>query len=61
VALSVASRRPGVTWQSALWSSDFPRTRCHARDHHARPDGKMGRMGMMGKTGKTGKTGMTGE
>src|SRR3989441_4199830 len=25
VALSVASRRPGVTWRSALWSSDFPR------------------------------------
>src|SRR5439155_56394 len=25
VALSVASRRPGVTWQSALGSSDFPR------------------------------------
>ena len=25
VALSVAFRRPGVTWQSALWSSDFPR------------------------------------
>jgi len=25
VALSVASRRPGVTWQSARWSSDFPR------------------------------------
>src|SRR6266487_592160 len=25
VALSVALRRPGVTWQSALWSSDFPR------------------------------------
>src|SRR5438876_7706649 len=24
VALSVASRRPGVTWQSALGSSDFP-------------------------------------
>src|SRR2546425_4799005 len=24
VALSVASRRPGVAWQSALWSSDFP-------------------------------------
>src|SRR5579884_239421 len=24
VALSVALRRPGVTWQSALWSSDFP-------------------------------------
>src|SRR5436853_5436175 len=22
---SVASRRPGVTWRSALWSSDFPR------------------------------------
>ena len=25
VALSVAFRRPGVTWRSALWSSDFPR------------------------------------
>ena len=25
VALSVASRRPGVTWQSTRWSSDFPR------------------------------------
>src|SRR5437870_6971252 len=25
VALSVALRRPGVTWQSALGSSDFPR------------------------------------
>ncbi len=25
VALSVAFQRPGVTWQSALWSSDFPR------------------------------------
>ena len=24
VALSVASRRPGVTWHSALWSPDFP-------------------------------------
>src|SRR5207244_12819010 len=23
-ARSVALRRPGVTWQSALWSSDFP-------------------------------------
>ncbi len=26
VALSVALRRPGVTWQSTRWSSDFPRT-----------------------------------
>ena len=25
VALSIAFRRPGVTWQSALRSSDFPR------------------------------------
>jgi hypothetical protein len=25
VALSVALRRPGVTWQPTLWSSDFPR------------------------------------
>src|SRR3954470_9282206 len=24
VALSVALRRPGVTWQSTRWSSDFP-------------------------------------
>jgi len=24
VALSVDSRRPGVTWHSALWSPDFP-------------------------------------
>ena len=24
VALSVGSRRPGVTWHSALWSPDFP-------------------------------------
>jgi len=23
-ALSVGSRRPGVTWHSALWSPDFP-------------------------------------
>jgi len=28
VALSVAFRRPGVTWQSTLWSSDFPREPC---------------------------------
>src|SRR5690606_34620611 len=25
VALSVGSRRPGVTWHLALWSPDFPR------------------------------------
>jgi len=24
VALSIGSRRPGVTWHSALWSPDFP-------------------------------------
>jgi hypothetical protein len=24
VALAVGSRRPGVTWHSALWSPDFP-------------------------------------
>src|SRR5690606_11279768 len=24
VALSVGSRRPGVTWHPALWSPDFP-------------------------------------
>jgi len=28
VALSVGSRRPGVTWHRALWSPDFPRHRC---------------------------------
>src|SRR5690606_31749966 len=31
VALSVGSRRPGVTWHRALWSPDFPR-------HPARDD-----------------------
>src|SRR5216117_1356901 len=39
VALSVALRRPGVTWQSARWSSDFPRRAmlpAH-RDHRAPP------------------------
>ena len=25
MALSIALRRPGVTWQPTLWSSDFPR------------------------------------
>ena len=35
VALSVAFRRPGVTWQSTLWSSDFPRVPCGTRDHRA--------------------------
>jgi hypothetical protein len=30
VALSVGSRRPGVTWHRALWSPDFPR-HAHAR------------------------------
>src|SRR3712207_5064772 len=33
VALSVAFRRPGVTWQSTRWSSDFPRIPCGTRDH----------------------------
>ena len=32
VALSVGSRRPGVTWHSALWSPDFPRRDCSRRD-----------------------------
>ena len=32
VALSVGSRRPGVTWHPALWSPDFPRATCAARD-----------------------------
>ena len=31
VALAVASRRPGVTWHSALWSPDFPRRSCLRR------------------------------
>ena len=37
VALSVAFRRPGVTWQSTRWSSDFPRAPCGARDHRTQP------------------------
>src|SRR5512143_2281798 len=32
VALSVGSRRPGVTWHLALWSPDFPRSTCAPRD-----------------------------
>ncbi len=32
VALSVGSRRPGVTWHPALWSPDFPRSACAPRD-----------------------------
>ncbi len=32
VALSVDSRRPGVTWHPALWSPDFPRSACAPRD-----------------------------
>src|SRR5205807_6326577 len=31
VARSVALRRPGVTWQSALWSSDFPQRAMNRR------------------------------
>ena len=31
VALSVGSRRPGVTWHRALWSPDFPRRACARR------------------------------
>ncbi len=31
VALSVGSRRPGVTWHLALWSPDFPRCPCGRR------------------------------
>src|SRR5437867_10881880 len=45
VALSVAFRRPGVTWQSTLWGSDFPRTPCGTRDHPTRPAwGKISRL-----------------
>src|SRR3546814_12268967 len=32
VALSVGSRRPGVTWHRALWSPDFPRHPFGCRD-----------------------------
>src|SRR5947209_11161939 len=52
VALSVASRRPGVTWQSALWSSDFPQhatpagmprpSRPTATQHKATGSGRVG-------------------
>ena len=37
VALSVALRRPGVTWQSSLWSSDFPRGPKAPRPPHPTP------------------------
>ena len=35
VALSVGSRRPGVTWPLALWSPDFPRSPRGNRDRLA--------------------------
>ena len=35
VALSVGSRRPGVTWHSALWSPDFPPLHCCSSDRPA--------------------------
>ncbi len=41
VARSVASRRPGVTWQSTHWSSDFPRDDEPARDYPANPATKV--------------------
>jgi len=39
VALSVGSRRPGVTWHPALWSPDFPRRARARRDCQARSAG----------------------
>jgi len=44
VALSVGSRRPGVTWHCALWSPDFPRNACAPRDHPADSVGIVPRM-----------------
>src|SRR5262249_30881544 len=38
VALSVGSRRPGVTWHLALWSPDFPRSARAPRDCPADSD-----------------------
>ena len=35
VALTVASRRPGVTWQPTRWSSDFPRRQPRERTNAA--------------------------
>ncbi len=35
VALSVGSRRPGVTWHPALWSPDFPPPYCYGSDRPA--------------------------
>ncbi len=32
VALSIGSRRPGVTWHPALWSPDFPPAPCGTSD-----------------------------
>src|SRR5690606_39844107 len=37
VALAVASRRPGVTWRPALWSSDFPRPGLLPEPRSSRP------------------------
>ena len=38
-ALSVDSRRPGVTWHRALWSPDFPRRPERRRDNLANSGG----------------------
>src|SRR5690606_6422660 len=35
-ALSVGSRRPGVTWHSALWSPDFPPPPALPKEHRRR-------------------------
>src|SRR6059058_855386 len=54
VARSVALRRPGVTWQSALWSSDFPQRAMKPthRDHHALPPPRGKGIGL-GRVGAT--------
>jgi hypothetical protein len=44
VALSVGSRRPGVTWHPALWSPDFPRGACAPRDCLADSAASLARM-----------------
>jgi len=53
VALSVGSRLPGVTWQSALWSPDFPPSLARQRLSDRLPPANIVPMGRVCKSTST--------
>lgn len=53
VALSVGSRRPGVTWHPALWSPDFPRHAMRDATVWPTPRGKSTELGTICLTCRT--------